>query len=121
VLTDLNEFVDRYVALWNEPDAALRRKSVAELFAEDAVHLAQSKDARGHDAIAAVVAEANEEFVQNGGFVFRSRRNADGIHNVVRFNWEMVPAGGGKVMGVGFDFVILGQDGRIQADYQLMD
>jgi hypothetical protein len=33
--------------------------------------------------------------VKAGGLVFRSANNADGYHDTVRFNWEMVPAAGG--------------------------
>jgi hypothetical protein len=53
--------------------------------------------------------------VKAGGLVFRSANNADGYHDTVRFNWEMVPA------AVGFDFLVLGADGRIRFDYQVLD
>jgi hypothetical protein len=52
------------------------------------------------------------------GFLFRSKKNADGHHNVVRFNWEMLPAHGGAVVATVFDFFVLGEDGRIRCDYQ---
>jgi hypothetical protein len=39
----------------------------------------------------------------------------------VRFNWEMVPAAGGAAAAVGFDFLVLGDDGRIRLDYQFLD
>jgi hypothetical protein len=119
-LTDLNELADRYVALWNEPDVEIRRKAITELFTEDGAHVDQFVDVYGHDAIAAVVTEAHEQFVTDGGFVFRSQRNADGFRNVVRFNWEMLPAGSDQVTAVGFDFVTLDEDGRIREDYQFM-
>jgi hypothetical protein len=37
-MSDLNDFARRYIAVWNEPDAALRRKAIIELFAPDAAH-----------------------------------------------------------------------------------
>jgi hypothetical protein len=32
----------------------------------------------------------------------------------------MVPAGGGEVAAVGFDFIVLGDDGQIRSDYQFI-
>jgi hypothetical protein len=120
-VTDLNELAERYVGIWNEPDADIRRKVIAELFAVDGTHVDEAVDVTGHDAIAAAVAQAHQHFVADGGFCFRSRGNADGFRNVVRFNWEMVPAGTDRVLAVGFDFLTLNEDGRIRVDYQFME
>lgn len=117
---EFNQFADRYVALWNEPDAARRRSAIAALWAEDGVYIDPANVDRGHREIEAAVAKAYDEFVAKG-FVFRSARNADGHHNTVRFNWEMVPAGGGPVAAVGFDFIVLDDDGRIRSDYQFIE
>ena len=67
------------------------------------------------------VAGAHEKWVKAGGFVFRSVNNAEDHHNGVRFNWEMVPAAGGAAAAVGFDFLVLADDGRIRLDYQFLD
>ena len=39
--TDPRELVRRYVAVWNEPDAELRRTSIRGLWAEDGAHILQ--------------------------------------------------------------------------------
>ena len=36
---DPRELVDRYVAVWNEPDAELRRKAIHELWTQDGAHI----------------------------------------------------------------------------------
>jgi len=115
--SDLNAFVDRYVAIWNEPDAAIRRQHIGKLWMEDGIYINESLEKKGHRAIETAVIEAYQEYVAKG-FIFRSANNADGHHNVVRFNWEMLPASGGEVAAVGFDFLVLGDDGRIHCDYQ---
>lgn len=120
-MTDVNELADRYVGLWNEPDEELRRMTIGELFAVDGTHVDEHIDVTGHEAIAEVVTAAHQQFVAEGGFHFRSRGNADGFRNVVRFNWEMVPAGTDQVLAVGFDFLTLNDDGRIRVDYQFME
>ena len=131
------ELVDRYVAVWNEPDADRRRKAIAGLWTEGGAHILQppreiqqvagplaltaTLEARGHDALEARVTRAYEQFVAPGKFVFRSRDNAARLHDVVKFNWEMVPAGGGAVVAVGLEILVLDGDGRIRIDYQFIE
>jgi hypothetical protein len=116
----LNHFVDRYVAVWNEPDLAARHKLVTDLWSAEGTYCNESQEQHGHRAIATVVSHAYHEFVDKG-FIFRSQKNADGHHHVVRFNWDMVPAHGTAVAATGFDFFVLGEDGRIRCDYQFTD
>jgi hypothetical protein len=120
-MTAINELVQRYVALWNERDADLRRQEIVTLWTEDGAHFTKSLEARGHDAIAERVASAHARFVGSGQYVFRAIDNVDSHHDTVRFNWTMAPAGGGDVTSVGFDFLILAPDGRIREDYQFIE
>jgi SnoaL-like domain len=120
-MTQVTELVDRYVAVWNEPDAEKRRRGIAALWAEDGAHFTPSLEARGYQALEARVAGAHQKWVKEGGFVFRSAKNVETHHDGVRFNWEMVPAAGGAIAAAGFDFLVLGDDGRIRLDYQFLD
>ena len=120
-MTKVAELIDCYVAVWNEPDADRRRKGIEQLWAEDGAHFTPSLEARGYQALEARVAGAHEKWVRAGSFVFRSSGTAEAHHNGVRFNWEMVPAAGGAAAAVGFDFLVLGDDGRIRLDYQFLD
>jgi hypothetical protein len=137
VLIDPKELVDRYVAVWNDPDAERRRKAIAQLWTQDGVQLLQPPqdvreaamrlgltpilEARGHDELEVRVTRSYEEFVAPGEFVFRARDNAVRLGNVVKFNWEMVPMGGGEAAGVGLEVLILDDDGRIRLDYQFIE
>lgn len=116
-MSNLTSVVNCYMAVWNEPDATIRRKLIQELWPEDGATCHRLLDARGHDAIEARVRDAHEKWVRDGGYVFRARPNVVGHHNVAKFNWEMLPAHGGEIVSVGFDFFILTDDGRIQSDY----
>ncbi|MFF7336836.1 hypothetical protein ACFZAT_05785 [Streptomyces sp. NPDC008163] len=134
---DVHELTDRYVAVWNEPDAERRRAAVRELWSADAVHVLRPPqeireaaeglgfgrlllEARGYDALDFRVTRAHEEFVAPGTFVFRSRGDADRLHDVVKFTWEMAPRDGGEAAGVGLEVLVLGPDGRIVSDYQFI-
>lgn len=136
-MTNTTELADRYVAIWNEPDADTRRRSIPELWTEDgmqilgppqemrdaaaALGLTATLQARGHDELEDRVARAYEEFVAPGAFVFRRRDDAVRLQNVVKFHWEMVPAGGGEAAAVGLEFLVLDDDGRVRVDYQFIE
>ena len=116
---ELQVFADRYVAIWHVADADLRRKGIAELWAENGGYANEVSECRGHAEIEEVVKEAYEEFVAKG-YVFTSTKVVS-HHNVVRLYWEMTPASGGEVESTGFDFFLLDNDGRILFDYQFTD
>ncbi len=140
VMTDIapRELVRRYVAAWKEPDAGRRRQAVQDLWTEDGAHILQPPDeisraaaalgfpaatlaARGHDALEFRVTRSYQEFIEPGKFTFRPRDNAQRLADVVKFNWEMVSTDGGEVAAVGLEILVLGEDGRIKADYQFIE
>src|ERR687896_167719 len=132
------ELADRYLALWNEPDADRRRRMIAELWTEDGAHILQPPqeirgiaarpgigltailEARGYKEIEARVASAYEHWVGSEGLSFRGRDDAERLGDVVKFHWEAV-AKDGELFGVGLNFLALAADGRIERDYTLFD
>ncbi|WP_329206391.1 nuclear transport factor 2 family protein [Streptomyces sp. NBC_00683] len=118
---DFSEFARRYVAMWNEPDAALRHATVDALFASGGSHYTPTREFHGHHALRSRVTEGYEQWVEPGTHVFRLVPGADGHHGTVRFNWEMVETGSGRTAAVGFDFVVLDEDGLIISDHQFVD
>jgi len=115
------ELVDRYVALWNEPDSEKRRRAISELFTADAAHLTPSLEAHGHTELERRVRSAFERFVGDGRYIFTPLDNVDSHHGTVKFNWAMRPANGVDVVAIGFDFLLLDSDGRIRVDYQFIE
>jgi hypothetical protein len=117
----ISALVERYVALWNQADAQLRRRSINQLWAEDGAHFSRSIEARGHAQIEARVAKAHAEFVGSGRYIFVSANNVQSHHGGVRFNWRMVGVSDQRVAAIGFDFLLLDADGRIRSDHQFND
>jgi hypothetical protein len=125
---------ERYVALWNEPDADRRRGMIAELWTEDGRHILQPPqeireiaaqpgialaailEARGYKEIEARAASAYEHWVGSEGLSFRGRDDADRLGDVVKLHWEAI-ARDGAVFAVGLSFLVLAADGRIERDY----
>jgi hypothetical protein len=132
------ELADRYLALWNEPDADRRRRMIAELWTEDGSHILQPPqeireiaaspglgmaailDARGYEEIEARVASAYEHWVAAEGLSFRGRDDAERLGDVVKFHWEAVGKDG-ESFGAGLNVLVLGADGRIQRQYTFVD
>ena len=128
------ELADRYLALWNEPDADRRRRTIAELWTEDGRHVVQPPqeiraiaaqpgigltailEARGYDEIEARVASAYEHWVASEGLSFRRRDDAEQLGDVLKFHWEGVDKDG-ELFAVGLHFLVLAADGRIERDY----
>jgi hypothetical protein len=120
-MTELKAFVDRYIEVWNEPDADARRQTIRVLWQEDARHLARTIEAIGHAGIETRVANAYEKWVKDKGCIFRLRDGVDGHHDTIKLRWEMLPATGGEVISIGFDFLVLASDGRIRTGYQFIE
>ncbi|WEP01072.1 hypothetical protein A6P39_044450 (plasmid) [Streptomyces sp. FXJ1.172] len=113
-----NELLDRYVAVWNEPDAAARRAAVAELWTPEGLHFTQTRRFQGTEDLVARVTEAYDQFVGGQKLRFRSAGNPVGHQGALTFNWLMSPADADTVLAVGFDVVLLDDAGRIVRDYQ---
>jgi hypothetical protein len=132
------ELAEKYLALWNEPDADRRRRMIAELWTEDGRHILQPPqeiraiaarpgigltailEARGHEEIGARVASAYEHWVGSEGLSFRGRDDAERLGDVVKFHWEAV-ANDGELFAVGLNFLVLAADGRIKRDYTFVE
>jgi hypothetical protein len=128
------ELAEKYVALWNQPDADRRRRTIAELWTEYGMHILQPPqeireiaaqpglaitpilEARGYAQIEARAASAYEHWVGSEGLSFRGRDDAERLGDVVKFHWEAVTKGG-EVFAVGLNFLVLAADGRIERDY----
>ncbi|MEU2425311.1 hypothetical protein ABZ619_30565 [Streptomyces sp. NPDC007851] len=110
--------LERYVAVWNEPDAAARRAQVEDLWTPDGLHYTQTRRFQGTESLVARVTEAYDQFVGGQGLRFRVGGDPVGHHDGLTFNWVMSPGDSDTVLAVGFDVVFLDGDGRITADYQ---
>jgi len=128
------ELAKRYVALWNEPDADRRRRTIAELWAEGGRHILQPPQeiraiaaqpgiamtavlsAQGYEEIEARATSVYEHWVGSEGLTFRGRDDADRLGDVVKLHWEAVDRDG-TVLAVGLSFLVLAAGGRIERDY----
>jgi hypothetical protein len=133
-MTNTQALAEKYMGLWNEPDPERRRRTIAELWTEDGMHILQPPqeireiaaqpgigltailEARGYEEIEARATSAYDHWVGSEGMSFRGRDDADRLGDVVKFHWEAV-AKDGELFAVGLMVLMLAADGRIERDY----
>ncbi|WP_280294768.1 hypothetical protein [Nocardia abscessus] len=134
---ELSRFTERYIALWNEPDADARHEQIRRLWSEDGAQvlvdppqamreaLAQlsfpipTVQIRGYEALDRRVDRAYDEFVAPGEHVFMGAGPAVRLSvNLIGVTWHMVAEADGAVVGGGYDVIALDDEGRIRWDHQ---
>ncbi|WP_280498051.1 hypothetical protein [Nocardia asiatica] len=134
---DLSRFAERYVALWNEPDAEARHRQIRRLWSEDGAQVlvdppqamrealaalafpVPTVEIRGYEALDRRVDRAYDEFVAPGEHVFTADGPAVRLSvDLIGLTWHMVTKAGGAVVGGGYDVIALDEDGRIRWDHQ---
>lgn len=131
---DAQGLAGRYISLWTEPDAGLRRSRIEALWAVDGRHVLRppqqireiaaelgfdhtTLEAHGYDAIETRVLRGYEKFVADGAYTFRVREDAVRLDETVHFTWEMADLAQGAVAGGGREVLVLAPDGLISVDY----
>ncbi len=117
-MSDVTELVKRYLATWNLTDAAARRAAVAEVWAENGVYTDPLATVEGPEGFNAVIEGAQSQFP---GFTFELLGDVDTHHNIARFQWALIPPGGGEAPVIGFDIAVVDEQGRIQGVYGFLD
>jgi ABC-type branched-subunit amino acid transport system substrate-binding protein len=113
------DIVNRYKAVWNEPDPAARRSAVAGLWAPDGVeYLEAGTKYRGHDELAERVTRAYEAFVATGKYDITSAGDVARHDDIITFTAQLTTPGG-EVDWAARVFLLIGTDGLIREDYQL--
>lgn len=110
-MSNVNELVSTYFAIWNETDPVARQKLIADAWAEDATYVDPMFDADGHAGIEAMVAGFRQQFPL---LAFRQIGETEAHHDRIRFCWELVPAGGGDVIAAGTDVAVI-ENGRLRS------
>jgi len=111
--------IDRYVAVWNEPDAQSRRAAIGSLWEPDGVEYVEGGiQFRGHEELDGRIARAYDEFVGSGKFHATLAEDASRHDDLVTFTVQL-STDEGEVAWAARVFVLLGETGRIREDYQL--
>jgi hypothetical protein len=117
-VANANQWVIHYIACWNERDPVKRRKLVADTWAEEGAYVDAHRNAKGLEALDAMLAKAQEAYP---GYRLRLISKIETHNRFVRFSWA---AGGSEETPLylgGTDFVSLTEDGRAQSVVGFVD
>lgn len=108
--TTAASIAERYLAIWNERDAAARRTRIAQLFTADASYADPLMKGSGIDGIDRMVQAAQQQFP---GHRFSLHGTPDGHNDVVRFSWTLALDAAAPVAN-GTDVAWIDTDGRLR-------
>jgi hypothetical protein len=114
MMLNAQALADRYVAAWNEPDAAKRSSAIAALWAPDAPG---HNGRRGYSALTKLTLTAPGTSAGRDCVRYRAAPTARLRGDVVTFRWEMLLADNETVLASGLEFLIVDEDGRILVDH----
>lgn len=104
------EAVKAYAAAWAEPDEGARRALLEKSWADDGVYMDPSAHVEGREALVKHIAG----FLSQAGDTHLERASGVEVHHgSLRFRWRIVAADG-SVVGEGFDYGELAEDGRLK-------
>ena len=116
-MTDPNLVADRYIALWNEPDPAVRADLLRQHWTDGARYTDPLMTGSGRDEIDALIAGVQQRFPE---FSFRLIRKPDGHGDHVRFSWSLGPGDYVEAPIEGTDFAVI-ENGRIASVTGFLD
>ncbi len=116
-MTDPRHIAERYIALWNEPDPAVRRQLLAEGWTAAASYVDPMMAGHGPDEISGLIGAVQAQFPS---FSFRLTGKPDGHGQNYRFSWSLGPGDFVDAPFEGTDFVRV-EDGRIAAVTGFLD
>jgi len=116
-MTDAQQIADRYIALWNEPDPAVRRELLARDWTADARYADPMMAGSGATEIDALISGVHQQF-PNFSFKLIGKPDAHGEN--IRFSWSLGPGDFVDAPIEGTDFAVV-KDGRIQTITGFLD
>jgi len=81
-MSDFDSVVSRYLAVWNETDAAARRKRIDDLFAEDVRYVDPMAAVSGREALDGLVGAVQQQFP---GLTFSLGRQVNANHDQTHY------------------------------------
>jgi len=116
-MNDPRQVAERYIALWNETDTAVRRQLLAQDWASDARYADPLMAGNGRDEIDGLIAGVQQRFPH---FSFALIGKPDGHGDNVRFSWALGPGDFVDAPIEGTDIAVL-RDGQIAAITGFLD
>ena len=117
-MTKPADIVDRYMAVWSEPDPDARHAAVAGLWAADGTEFLEGMQFHGYEELTARVTRAYEAFVASGKYAITFADDVARHGDIVTFTVQL-SAPSGEIDWSARVFLVLDSDNLIREDYHL--
>jgi len=112
-MSEYIDLIDRYIASWNERDAARRLDLLAKTYTESASYVDAHRDGKGLEGLSRMIAAVHERFPD--AYRFRLASEVEAHHDVMRFRWEAGGIPDAPLHFGGTDVCVIAKDGRLQS------
>ncbi|HEY4239545.1 MAG TPA: nuclear transport factor 2 family protein [Kofleriaceae bacterium] len=116
-MTDLTSIARTYIQSWNQLDAATRRATIDELFADACTYTDPMASVQGRAGVDGFIAAVQQQFA---GVSFALAGPVDAHHDVARFTWHATVPGVADPVAIGFDVMTL-EAGKIRTIVGFLD
>jgi hypothetical protein len=112
----MSDLVDRYLAVWNETDAGRRRALITATFTPGCRYVDPLTDVHGTEALDAAIGAAQQQLgALFPGEPLRPLGAAETHHDVARFRWGVGRAEGAEAAVIGFDVLVVDEQGLVSS------
>lgn len=115
---DIADIVTRYLAAWNQTDAAARAEALAALVAPEARYVDPLADVTGPEELGALIGAVQDRFA---GYSFSLYGAVDTHHDTARFRWALGPAGAAEPVVIGMDVITVDAGGQVSQVLGFLD
>jgi hypothetical protein len=111
-MSNVNELVVSYLAVWNERDAKRRRELIAKTWVDGGIYTDAHRHGVGHDDIDAMINTAQTQFP---GYKVHLISKIEAHNGYVRFSWAAGGTEQAPLYLAGTDFGMITDDGRFKS------
>ncbi|MGH3169535.1 MAG: nuclear transport factor 2 family protein [Trebonia sp.] len=117
-MTKTADTIERYMAVWNEPNPDARRAAVASVWTADGTEFVEGKQYRGHEELTERVGRAYETFVASGKYDITFADDLARHGDMVTFTVQLT-APSGEIDWSARVFLLISPDNLVKEDYHL--
>lgn len=108
-----------YLAVWTQPDPAVRRAGVASVWAPDGTEFLEGVQFRGYDELDARVTRAYEAFFGSGKYTLTAEDDITVHDDMARFTIHLTEPGGENAWTARV-ILLVSPDGKVLEDYHVV-
>ena len=109
-MSHAEDLAQRYVHIWNETDPVIAGPQSPDSGSRTARTHVRTREVHGHAELETRVSTSHQTNVAERHYRFELAGGVEQLREMVKFNWRMVPDGGGAIAATGLIVLLLADD-----------